>query len=356
MYDYIIVGAGSAGCVLAARLSEDPDVSVLVLEAGGPDSLDSIHVPVAFGQLFKTACDWDYSSQPEPRCNGRRIYLPRGKTLGGCSSCNAMVYIRGHRVDYDEWRDAGNPGWGYDDILPYFLRAEDNERGASEYHGTGGPQSVSDGRSRNVMMAAFVEAAQGAGLALNDDFNGAEQDGVGPLQVTVRNKRRCSAALAYLRPALKRRNLRVEIRALAHRVLFEGRRAVGLEYRQDGVVRHARARAEVILAGGSINSPQLLQLFGVGPGELLRNFGIPVVQDLPSVGENLQDHLNSRVVYRVRRSNTLNEISRSWLHQARAGLEYAIARRGALMMGPPRSDSSRAPAPASTRLTCNTSS
>jgi len=192
---------------------------------------------------------------------------------------------------------------------------------------------VSDLRARHELHDAFIAAAQEAGYRRNDDFNGAEQDGVGPLQLTVRNKRRCSSAVAYLRPALKRPNLRVEIRALAHRVLFEGRRAVGLEYRQDGVVRHARVRGEVILAGGSINSPQLLQLSGVGPGELLRTSGIPVVHDLPGVGENLQDHLNSRVVYRVIRANTLNEVSRSWLHQARAGLEYAIAGRGALMMG-----------------------
>jgi choline dehydrogenase len=290
MYDYIIVGAGSAGCVLAARLSEDPDVSVLVLEAGGPDSLDSIHVPVAFGQLFKTACDWDYSSQPEPMCNGRRIYLPRGKTLGGCSSCNAMVYIRGHRVDYDEWRDAGNPGWGYDDILPYFLRAEDNERGASEHHGTGGPLSVCDGRSRNVMMAAFVEAALGAGLARNDDFNGAEQDGAGYYQVTQRGGRRCSAAIAYLHPAAQRPNVTVETYVQVHRVLIEGGRAVGVGGARLGETLEFRAGREVILCGGAYNSPQLLMLSGVGPGAVLSALQIPVISDLPGVGRNLQDH------------------------------------------------------------------
>jgi choline dehydrogenase len=290
MYDYIIVGAGSAGCVLASRLSEDPDVSVLVLEAGGPDTLDSIHMPVAFGQLFKTALDWDYSSAPEPLCNGRRIYLPRGKTLGGCSSCNAMIYIRGNRVDYDEWRDLGNAGWGYDDILPYFKRAEDNERGASEYHGVGGPLSVSDGRSRNVMMPAFLEAAQGAGLSLNDDFNGAAQDGVGCYQVTQRGGRRCSAAVAYLHPALQRPNVSVETFVQVHRVLFEGNRATGVSGGRLGETLEFRARREVILCGGAYNSPQLLMLSGVGPAAVLSGLQIPVVADLPGVGQNLQDH------------------------------------------------------------------
>jgi choline dehydrogenase len=218
-------------------------------------------------------------------------------------------------------------------VLPYFRRAENQERGADGHHGAGGPLDVADLRAQHELHDAFIAGAQEAGHRLNRDFNGAEQDGVGPLQVTVRNMRRCSAAVAYLRPAMKRPNLRVEIRALANRVLFEGKRAVGLEYAQDGVVHRVRARREVLLAGGSINSPQLLQLSGVGPGELLRAHGIEVVHDLPGVGENLQDHLNSRVVYRARRSNTLNEVSRSWLLQTRAGLEYALGRRGALMMG-----------------------
>ncbi len=289
-YDYIIVGAGSAGCVLASRLSEDPDVSVLVVEAGGPDTLDSIHVPVAFGGLFKTALDWDYSSAPEPLCNGRRIYLPRGRTLGGCSSCNAMIYMRGNRVDYDEWEELGNAGWGYDGILPYFRRAEDNERGASEYHGVGGPLAVSDGRSRNVMMPAFLEAAQGAGLAPNDDFNGAEQDGVGLHQVTQRDGRRCSAATGYLRPAMGRPNLTVETWVQVHRLLVEGGRATGVTGRRLGETLEFRASREVILAGGAYNSPQLLMLSGIGPAEALSRLQIPVVADLPGVGRNLQDH------------------------------------------------------------------
>jgi choline dehydrogenase len=241
---------------------------------------------------------WGFHAEPDPGTAGRAILYPRGKVLGGSSSINGLIYIRGQRQDFDLWRQLGNTGWSYEDVLPYFRRAENQEHGADPHHGTGGPLDVTDLRARHELHDAFIAAAEEAGHRRNDDFNGAEQDGVGPLQLTVRNKRRCSAAVAYLRPALKRPNLRLEIRALAQRVLFEGRRAVGLEYAQDGVVHHARVRGEVILAGGSINSPQLLQLSGVGPGELLRTFGIPVVHDLPGVGENLQDHLNSRVVYR----------------------------------------------------------
>lgn len=294
MYDYVIVGAGSAGCVLAARLTEDPDVNVCLIEAGPADTADNIHIPAAFGKLFRTQFDWDYDTHDEPFCDGRRIYVPRGRMLGGSSSMNAMVYIRGNRIDYDDW---GIPGWGYDDLLPYFKRSEDNERGASEFHGAGGPLSVSEGRSNNVMSEAFVDAAVQAGYATNDDFNGAEQDGFGFYQLTQRDGKRCSASVAFLHPAMARPNLTVETHLQVHRVVFDGERATGVAGQRLDEQVEIRAEREVILAAGAYNSPQLLQLSGVGPAELLTVLQIPVVLDQPLVGQNLQDHPQTGLIF-----------------------------------------------------------
>jgi choline dehydrogenase len=294
MYDYIIVGAGSAGCVLAARLSEDPDVKVCLIEAGASDVHDNIHIPAAFGKLFRSRLDWDYDTHDEPFCGGRRIYLPRGRMLGGTSSMNAMVYMRGNRADYDGWNQ---PGWSYAELLPYFKRSEDNERGASTYHGVGGPLSVSDGRSNNPMSAAFVAAAIEAGLGSNDDFNGERQDGFGFYQVTQRNGRRCSTAVAFLHPAMDRPNLTVETHLQVHRVTFDGGRATGVVGQRLDELVEIQAQREVILAAGAYNSPQLLMLSGVGPAGLLDALDIPVVVDQPLVGQNLQDHPQVTLVF-----------------------------------------------------------
>jgi choline dehydrogenase len=292
MYDYVIVGAGSAGCVLAARLSEDPDTNVLLLEAGPADTWDNIHIPIGVTALGHSAVDWDFSTGYEPYCDGRRIWLPRGRALGGSSSINAMVYIRGNAADYDGWRDAGCAGWGFEDLLPYFKRSEDNERGASELHGTGGPLTVSEGRHRNPMMNAFVEAGEQAGLARNEDFNGGEQDGVGHYQLTQRGGRRCSAAVAYLHPAMERPNLTVETHVQVDRVVLEGMRAVGVEGTRLGETLRFEAASEVILSGGAYNSPQLLMLSGIGPAEHLGSRLVEPILDRPAVGRNLSDHVN----------------------------------------------------------------
>ena len=294
MYDYVIVGAGSAGCVLANRLSEDPDVQVLLLEAGPPDTLENIHVPLGYLQLGATEVDWDYHSAPEHECDHRRITLPRGRVLGGSSSINAMVYIRGNRLDYDDW---GVAGWSAADLLPYFIKAEDNERGASRWHGAGGPLPVSEERSHNRISHAFVQAGEEAGLDRNDDFNGDRQDGVGMYQVTQRDGMRASAAVAYLHPAAERPNLHVMPYMHVRRILFEGTRAVGVEASQLGQSQELRAEREVILCGGAYNSPQLLMLSGVGPAEHLTMREIEVLLDQPAVGENLSDHAAAQLVW-----------------------------------------------------------
>src|SRR6202034_1822014 len=294
-FDYVIVGAGSAGCVLANRLSADGKHSVLLLEAGPRDTNLWIHVPLVYGKLFKEkSVNWMYQTEPEPELNGRQVFQPRGKVLGGSSSINGLLYVRGQHEDYDRWRQRGNSGWGYDDVLPYFKKAENQQRGGDEYHGVGGPLPVSDLAHPAPLSAAFIDAAAETGLPVNPDFNGATQEGAGFFQTTTRGGRRASTAVAYLRTAKGRRNLRVEAGALAQRILFDGRRARAIEYRQAGAVRTARARKEILVSSGAYNSPQLLQLSGVGPVELLQKHGIDVVFDAPGVGRDLQDHLQVR--------------------------------------------------------------
>ncbi|MCM2391899.1 GMC family oxidoreductase [Streptomyces albipurpureus] len=297
-YDYVVVGAGSAGCVLAARLSEDPGTRVALIEAGGPDTAQEIHVPAAFSQLFKSDLDWDLDSEPEPGIGGRRAYLPRGKVFGGCSSINAMIYIRGNRADYDGWAANGADGWSYSDVLPYFRRSEDNLRGADAFHGTGGPLTVSDSRSNHPLASAFVEAAISAGHRRNDDFNGESQLGVGPYQLTQRDGMRCSTSVAFLHPAMQRPNLTVLSGARADRVVIENGRATGVEVTRNSGTEVITAAREVILSAGAYESPKLLMLSGVGPADTLAAFGIRVRADLP-VGEGLQDHYMTLLNFRT---------------------------------------------------------
>jgi choline dehydrogenase len=333
-FDYIVVGAGSAGCVLANRLTASGRHRVLLLEAGGHDRHFWIHVPLGFAKLFDNATvNWRYSSEPEPELNNRKIIQPRGKVLGGSSSINGLLYIRGQHEDYDHWRQLGNAGWSFADVLPYFKRAEDQERGADELHGTGGPLSVSDVCEPHPLCEAFIAAAQASGIPRNDDFNGATQEGVGYFQLTTRNGRRWSTAAGYLKQARQRHNLKVELNALATRILFSGRRAVGIEYRQGDTLRTAYADGEVILAGGAFNSPQLLQLSGIGPAALLRSHGIAVTADMAGVGADLQDHLQVRMQFRCTEPITANDVINNWRHRYGAGIRYFMSRKGLLSIG-----------------------
>jgi choline dehydrogenase len=330
-FDYVIVGAGSAGCVLANRLSANGKHSVLLLEAGPKDTNIWIHVPIGYGKLFKEkSVNWMYQTEPEPGLGGRQVFQPRGKVLGGSSSINGLLYVRGQHEDYDRWRQRGNVGWGYDDVLPYFKKAENQQRGADDYHGSGGPLSVSDWRHDDPLSEAFVKAAVETGIPFNPDFNGAMQEGAGFFQTTTRRGRRASSAFSYLKPAKNRGNLHIETSALAQRIMFEGKRARAVEYKQNGRLRTARARKEVLVSSGAYNSPQLLQLSGVGPADLLKTHGIGVVLDAPGVGNDLQDHLQVRIVTRCAQRITLNDVVNHPVRRVMAGVRWALARSGPL--------------------------
>jgi choline dehydrogenase len=330
-FDYVIVGAGSAGCVLANRLSAGGKHSVLLLEAGPKDTNLWIHVPLGYGKLFKEkSVNWMYQTEPEPGLGGRQVFQPRGKVLGGSSSINGLLYVRGQHEDYDRWRQRGNAGWGYEDVLPYFRKAENQQRGADKYHGAGGPLPVSDWRHADPLSEAFVVAAAETGIPTNPDFNGATQEGAGFFQTTTQRGRRASTAFSYLRPAKNRGNLQVETSALAQRILFEGRRARAVEYRVGNNLRTARARKEILISSGAYNSPQLLQLSGVGPADLLKQHGIGVVLDAPGVGSDLQDHMQVRLVTRCAQRVTLNDIVHHPVRRLMAGVQYAALRKGPL--------------------------
>ena len=328
-YDYIVTGAGSAGCVLAARLSESGRHRVLLLEAGGKDSNPWIHIPLGYVKTFvNPKVNWMFDSEPEPNLNDRVMYQPRGKVLGGTSSINGMIYMRGNHADYDEWRQRGCEGWDWDSVLPYFRKAEDNERGDSEFHGSGGPLRVSNQPYEWEIGKLLLEACIQAGIKPNPDFNGAQQEGCGYYQTTTKDRRRWSTAAAYLRPARKRSNLIVQTHAHATRVLIENGRAVGVEYRSPQGLRTARASGEVIVSGGAYGSPQLLLLSGIGPAQHLQDMGLEVLHDLPGVGSNLHDHFNTYCTWRISRSISLNELHHSIPRQVVAGLQYALYRGG----------------------------
>ena len=324
MYDYVIVGAGSAGCVLAARLSEDPGTKVLLLEAGPTDWHPFVHMPAGLAKLVgDKGVNWDYSTEPEAQLGGRRLWWPRGKVLGGSSSINAMCYIRGHKRDYDEWDELGATGWYWDNVLPYFRRSEGNTRGQTRLHNDKGPLTISDPRHSNPLSAVFVEAAHQAGHELTDDFNGDYQDGFGWYQTTTRLGARASTAEAFLKPARKRRNLTVITGAQASRVLFDGDRATGVEFRVGKKTQQASASREVLLCGGALNSPQLLMLSGIGPAEELREHGIEVRVDSPGVGGNLQDHLDVCTMQRCTQKITYDHAS-----DIAVGLQYYLFKKG----------------------------
>ncbi len=337
-YDYVIVGAGSAGCVLANRLSANPLIKVLLLEAGGKDTNPWIHVPIGYARtIYNKRTSWIYETEACEGTNGRRTRWPRGKVLGGSSSINGLVYIRGQREDYDHWRQLGCDGWDYESVLPHFRQAEDQRRDASafdaDYHGTGGPLGVSDHEARDELAEAVIDAAEQTGIPRNNDFNGAEQEGVGYYQLTTRHGRRCSAAVAYLNPVKKRPNLTIITKALVGKVRTKEKIAKGVIYRKNGQIHEAKACQEVILCGGAINSPQLLQLSGIAPAALSKAMDVEVVHDLPGVGQNLQDHFQVRAIYRTHRPITANDQLTRIDRKVVNGLKYALNRTGVLTIG-----------------------
>jgi choline dehydrogenase len=332
-FDFIIVGAGSAGCVLAGRLTASGRHSVLVLEAGGSDMRFWVQMPLGYGKTFyDPAVNWMYEAEPDPGLNGQRDYYPRGKILGGSSSINAMVYIRGHRDDYEDWKRAGNPGWGWDDVLPVFKQMEGFAAGDPAFRGQSGPVHITEmGSDAHPLCQPFIKSTVTAGLPLNPDFNGAEQEGVGLYQLTTKGGRRMSAARAFLRPAMNRKNLKVETHAHVTRLLFEGTKAVGVEYRKGGTLHTVQAGREVILSGGAINSPQLLQISGIGPAPHLQGLGITPLLDNPNVGARMQDHHGINYTWRMK-VPTLNDTLRPWWGKLKVGLQYILTRRGPLSL------------------------
>jgi choline dehydrogenase len=328
-YDFIVTGAGSAGCVVAARLSENGRYRVLLLEAGPPDTNLWIHIPLGFAKTYvNPAVNWKFETVAQPQLDGRKLYIPRGKTLGGSSSINGMVYIRGNHADYDEWRQRGCEGWDWDSVLPFFKKAENQARGADDFHGTGGPLHVSDQPSKFELAEAALAACVQAGIPRNPDFNGAQQEGCGYYQTTTSNKRRWSTAKAYLEPAKTRPNLVIQTGAHATKILIENNRAVGVEYQSPQGTRTALVHNEIVVSGGAYGSPQLLLLSGLGPAAHLQDMGIPVVRDMPAVGSNLHDHFNTNLNWRISKPITLNDLENSWPRKIAAAAQYALFRTG----------------------------